>query len=119
VVAGDHDVEFAACRASEDRVTRERPLDRDAARLRMLNRRLHYPRFFLTEQALLAGMWIEASQRDMRMREAEARQLACREIDDAAEQLARQQTWHFGKRHVHGRKHHLQRLRPEHHRHTR
>jgi len=58
---------------------------------------------------------IQPSEREPRAGNAEPRQLARREIDDVAKQIAGQQGGHRGQRHVHRCEHDPQRFRPEHH----
>ena len=88
----------------------------DAALLCGLDRRPQHLAFLVPEQPVFARVGIESREREPRLRDAEARQLPRRQVDDAVDQLARQRARHGCQRHVDRREHHLERLRPEHHR---
>ena len=82
VVAGDDDVEFAAGGAEEHRVARKRAMRRRCPRARQpsIAGRMTSDSS-RAEQAVLAGVRIEAGDGDPRPRNAEARQLARSERD--------------------------------------
>jgi len=115
VIAGNHGVEFAAHGAAEDRVAGKRAVDLDAARARRLDGRPQDAVLFRAEQPFLAGVRVQAGERDARTRDAEARELARGQVDDVAEQRPGEKPRHLGERDVHRRQDDLQRLRPEHH----
>ena len=115
VVAGDHRVELALGGAAEHRVARNRVADVDAARAAALDRRHEHVFLLVADQAILAGVRIQAGQSQPRPRHPETRQLGVREGDGRLQPLARQQRRHVGQRHVHGGQHHRQAPRVEHH----
>jgi hypothetical protein len=115
VVAGDHRVELAVGGAAEHRVARNRVADVDAARAAALDHRREHFLLLVAQQAALAGVRIQAGQRQPRPRHPEAGQLGVREGDGRLQPLAGQQRGHVGQRHVHGGEHHRQAPRVEHH----
>ena len=68
------------------------------------------------EQTVFAGMRVETGKGETRLRNAETSQLAGGQVDDSVDDLAREGAGHRGQRNMNRREHHLERLRPEHHR---
>ena len=98
MVAGDHRVELALGGAAEHRVARNRVADVDAARAAALDRRREHSLLLVADQAVLAGVRLQAGQGQPRPRHPETRQLGVREGDGRLQPLARQQagTWASG-----------------------
>ena len=117
MVAGDHRVELAGGGAAEHRVGRNRPADVDAAGAAACDRRREHLPLLSADQAVLAGVRIQAGQGQPRPRRPEARKLGVRQGDGRLQPAARQQPRHVGQRHVHRRQHHRQPLGVEHHPH--
>ena len=116
MVERDDGVEFAAGGAHEDRVGRKRARDVDAFRPGGRDGRNDDRFLFGAEQPALAGMRIEARDRQPRRGDAESRQGLCGEPDRAEQPLARERAWDLGQRDVDGREHDAQPVGPEHHR---
>ena len=73
--------------------------------------------FLAPEEPVLAGVRIEPGDGKAWCRQPESRQLHVGEVDRVLQLPLRQDLRNAAQRHVHGREHHAQGVRVEHHRH--
>ena len=95
VIARDHRVEFAASRAHEDGVGRKWARHIDAESLRILDGGNDDLKFFLTQQAILARVRVEAGHGELRRVDAKVRQRLRGQRDYISKTIVRERRWDF------------------------